>query len=278
MIGAHARAALVLGDERYAKRAARAATFVLTSMRTEDGRLLRSFLDGRARHNGYLEDYAFLIAGFLDLHEAMGEKRWLEEALALDGVLEKLYEDREGGGYFLTSDDHESLLAREKPAYDGAEPSGNSVQVSNLLRLHELTTDDRYRQRAERSLRAFGERLEEAPAALSEMLLAADFHLDTPKEIVIVTPSSREEAEPLLEKLRTTFVPNRILAVAVEGEDLASQSKLIPLLEGKVSRGGKATAYVCERQLCELPTSDPEVFERQIRKVAPLATRDVLER
>jgi hypothetical protein len=278
IIAAHAQAALVLGDERYAERAARAATFVLTRMR-QDGRLLRSYKGAQARHTGYLDDYAFLIAGLLDLYEATGEPRWLKEALALDGVLEGSYEDKGHGGYFMTSHDHEALLAREKPAYDGAEPSGNSVQALNLMRLHELTTQDRYRQRAERTLQAFGGRLSQSPAALSEMLLAADFHLDTPKELVIVTPHSRTDAEALLARLRSTFVPNRVLTVVAEGSDLAAQSQLVPLLQGKVTRNGQATAYVCEQRVCKLPTSDPEVFARQIQKVEPLkGSRDPLAR
>jgi uncharacterized protein len=269
MIGAHAQAALTLGDPRYAERAARAARFVLTRMRQE-GRLLRSYENGQARHAGYLDDYAFLISGLLDLYEATGQPDWLREAMGLDATLEKAYEDKEHGGYFMTSDDHEALLAREKPAYDGAEPSGNSVQALNLLRLHELTTDDRYRRRAERALATFGGRMAEAPAALSEMLLASDFQLDVPKEVVIVARSSRDDAAPLLAKLRSAFVPNRVLVVATEGEDLKAQSRLVPLLEGKLSRKGAATAYVCERRVCQLPTSDPEVFARQIRKAEPL--------
>jgi hypothetical protein len=270
MISAHAQAALVLGEERYAQRAARAADFVLTRMR-KDGRLLRSFKSGQARHNGYLDDYAFVIAGLLDLYEATGQVRWLEDALALDAVLERHYEDKEHGGYFMTSNDHESLLAREKPNHDGAEPSGNSVQARNLLRLHELTTDDRYRQRVERTLQAFGGMLTESPAALAEMLLAADFRLDVPKEVVIVARASRKQAEPLLARLRSTFLPNRVLAVAVEGADLAAQARLVPLVQGKLARKGEATAYVCEKRICALPTSDPEVFASQIRKVRPLS-------
>jgi uncharacterized protein YyaL (SSP411 family) len=269
MIGAYSQAALVLGDEQHARRAERAADFVLTKMR-RDGRLLRSSKDGQARHNAYLDDYAFMVAGLLDLYEATGEPRWLREALALDATLEAHYEDKQHGGFFMTSGDHESLLAREKPAYDGAEPSGNSVQALNLLRLHELTTDDRYRQRAERTLAAFGDRMTRAPAALSEMLLAADFRLDTPKEVVIVARTARKDAEPLLAKLRSTFLPNRVLAVAAEGEDLAAQSQLVPLLRDKVSRKGQATAYVCERGVCRLPTTDPDVFAQQLRKVEPL--------
>ena len=267
MISAFARAGLVLGDESYAARARGAADFVLTSMR-RDGRLARSSTNAQAGPDGYLDDYAFLIAGLLDLNETTGEPRWLEEAVALDATLEKWFEDEEHGGYFMTSADHEALLAREKPAYDGAEPSGNSVEALNLLRLHELTSDDRYRRRADRALQAFGARLAQAPAALSEMLLALDFRVDVPKEIVIVCPASRREAEPLLAKLRSTFLPNRVLAVAVLGEDLAGQSKRVPLLEDKVARQGEATAYVCEKRLCKLPTSDPEVFARLLRASA----------
>jgi uncharacterized protein YyaL (SSP411 family) len=267
MIGAFARAALSLDEPRYAARAARAAGFVLERMR-EGGRLLRSYSRGRARHTAYLEDYAFLIAGLLDLHEATSEPRWLEEAIALDRVLERRYEDAEGGGYFMTADDHERLLVRSKPIHDGAEPSGNAVQALNLLRLHELLSDDRYRRRAERTLAAA--RLAGASAASSEWLLAIDFHLDTPKQIVIVTPSGRADAAPLLAKLRSVFVPNRVLVVASAGADLAAQARLVPLLEGKTARSGRATAYVCERRVCELPTTDPEVFRRQIAKTAAL--------
>jgi uncharacterized protein YyaL (SSP411 family) len=266
MISAYARAALVLGEPSYAERAQRAASFVLERLR-RDGRLLRSYKQGTAHLDGYLDDYAFLIAGLLDLYEATGTPRWLEQAIALDQTLQQFYEDKEHGGFFMTSADHEELLAREKPSYDGAEPSGNSVELLNLLRLQELTTEDRYRQRAERGFKAFGGILTGQPAALSEMLLAVDFFLDTPREIVIVTPNSRAEAEPFLAKLRLRFLPNRVLVIAAQGKDLSAQARLVPLLESKVARDGKAVAYVCEKGICELPTADSEVFARQISKV-----------
>jgi uncharacterized protein YyaL (SSP411 family) len=269
MIGALARAASTLGEPRYAARAARAAEFVLTRMRVGE-RLRRSYSEGRARYAAYLEDYAFLISGLIELYEATGTPRWLEEAIALDVVLERHYEDPAGGGYYSTSHDHERLLARAKPLHDGAEPSGNAVQALNLLRLHELSGDDRYRQRAERTLLALSGSLAQAPEAFSELLLAVDFHLDTPKQVVIVTRSARSQAEPMLARLHAAFVPNRVLVVAAEGADLVTQSRLVPLLEGKVARGGKATAYVCERRVCELPTSDPAQFAVQLAKVEPL--------
>ena len=269
MISAFARAALVFHELAYATHATRAADYVLTHLR-RDGRLLRSALNGQAQQAGYLEDYAFLTAGLLDLYEATSELRWLEEARALDGILEQYYEDTTGGGFFRTAEDHESPITRDKPFSDGAEPSGNSVHLLNLLRLYEFTTDDRYRQRAEKAFKAFSDVLTQSPTAVSEMLLAVDFHLDTPKEIVIVVPHSREEAEPFLEELRVTFLPNRVLAVVAEGNDLKSHTALIPLLEGKVARGGQPTAYVCENRICDLPTTDPAVFATQIRRVHEL--------
>ncbi|MEX1245022.1 MAG: thioredoxin domain-containing protein [Thermoanaerobaculia bacterium] len=268
MISAYARAALVLGNESYGQAAARAATFLLEKLR-KGQRLFRSFKDGRARHDAYLDDYAFLIAGLLDLFEATGDQRWLREAVALDRVVEAHYEDH-AGGFFRTSDDHEQLLARERPGYDGAEPAGSSVEILNLLRLSELTTQARYRERADRALMAVGGILERAPGGAGELLLALDFQLDSPKEIVIVTRRSRAEAEPLLARLRSAYVPNRVLLIAVEGEPLTALSRLSPLVEGKAAGKGPAMAYVCRRGVCDLPTADPSNFEKQIRKVDPL--------
>ena len=194
----------------------------------------------------------------------------MEEAQALDGILEQHYEDTTAGGFFRTAEDHESLITREKPSSDNAEPTGNSVQLLNLQRLHEFTTDDRYRQRAERAFEAFSDVLAQSPMMVSEMLLAVDFYLDTPKEIVLVVPHAREEAQPLLDELRATFLPSRILVVVAEGDELDTHAVLIPLLEGKVARDSKPTAYVCENRICDLPTTDPAVFATQIRTVHQL--------
>ena len=265
MISAFARTGFVLGNAAYVERGRRAADFVLDHMWRND-RLLRSG-GGKTGHAAYLDDYAFLIAGLLDLYEASGERRYCEAALRLDAVLEEHYEDRDGGGFYLTSDDHEPLLAREKPGYDGAEPSGNSVQAMNLMRLYEFTSSDDFRVRADRLFAAFGTVLDRSPAALSEMLLALDFRFDTPKEIVIVTPGPRAEAVPFLDALRRTYLPNHVLVVASEGKSRGALAKLMPLLEGKTPQDGKTTAYVCEQWRCELPTDDPAIFTQQIRRV-----------
>jgi uncharacterized protein YyaL (SSP411 family) len=268
MISAYARASLALGEPRYSEIAERAARFLLERIR-KGGRLYRSFKDGSAQHDAYLDDYAFLSAGLLDLFESSGSVRWLREAVSLDRVVAAHYEDSANGGFFLTADDHENLLARERPSYDGAEPAGSSVEILNLLRLSELTSDDAYRKRAERALNTLGQVFQNSPQEASEALLALDFLHDSAKEIVIVTARSRSEAEPLLARLRTTYVPNRVLVVTMEGPAQKDLAGLVPLVQGKVAGKGEAMAYVCRRGVCDLPTTDPAIFERQIRQTDP---------
>jgi len=259
MISAYARAALAWSDEGYAASATRAAEIVLARMRV-DGRLQRAYKDREARHEAMIEDYAFLVAGLIDLFEATGQRRWLDEAIALDEVVKRHYEDPVGG-WFRTPDDGEELLAREKPDYDGAEPTGASVHVLNLYRLSELTGEDDYRVRADKALRAYGQRVSQG--AMSEMLLAVDWRLDKPKEVVLVTPSSRVEAEPFLRVLGTHGPRNYVLVVTPE-DGVSALAGTVPLVDGKVAREGAATAYVCEKGVCQFPTTDPQEFRAQL--------------
>jgi uncharacterized protein YyaL (SSP411 family) len=269
MISAFARAAAVLRNPDYARTAARAADFILSTMRTGE-RLSRSAFRGEVSGVGFLDDYAFFIAGLLDLYEATGTRIWLEEAVALQRVLDEQFADTGNGGYFMNADDGEALLAREKPDYDGAEPSGNSVAILNLLRLHELTVDDRYRQHAEAGLRGLGQRLAQSPVAAPKLLSALDFHLDRAKAIVIVSPPDDAGRESLLSTLGRTFVPNHVLSVVSVGDDQRRMSTLVPLVKDKVLQQDRATAYVCENRVCALPTSDPEIFARQLTARSPL--------
>jgi uncharacterized protein YyaL (SSP411 family) len=270
-ISAHARAGLVLGDPRYVERARRAARFLLENS-FRDGRLYRTWKDGEARHPGLLDDHAFLVAGLLDLYEATADLSWLEEAVALDAVVERRFEDRERGGFFLAGDGNEELLVREKPMYDGAEPSGTSVAVLNLLRLHEFTTKPQYRERAERALRYAAPALAGNPLSLSEMLLALDFFLDDPKQVVIVLPEDAEKdaAEPLLSAIHGAFVPNRVLSVVREGAQQERAARVIPAASGKTAAGGRAAAYVCVGRACLAPTSDPGELKAQVVTARPL--------
>jgi len=264
-ISAFARASQVLGEPRYALRARRAAQFLVHDM-NPGGRLLRSWKGGVAGKHGTLDDYAFVAQGLLDLYEATHELHWLSDAASLQALLEKHFADP-GGGFFLTADDDEALLAREKPAYDGAEPSGNSIAAMNLLRLAEFGSDDGLRRIAERVIGVFVPHLQNGEA-MPAMLSALDFALDKPLEVVVVTPAAGAAAT-LEEAQRRVFVPSRIYVLATEGEDLAAQSCLVPLLEGKHARGGKATAFVCRGKTCDLPTSDPKVFAAQLERIEP---------
>ena len=260
----------VLGEPRWVAAAARAAGFVLGGM-VKDGRLQRSWLAGEAGVPAFLEDHAFLAQGLLDLHEATFDPRWLEAAIDLSLKLEALFGDPEGGGWFTTAEDHERLLAREKPTHDGAEPSGASVALLNALRLSAFTADDRWRETAQRALRHYARTLEEQPLALTEMLLALDFATDAPREVVLVWPAGEAAPEPFLSVLRRTFLPNRALAGAPEGAGLARLAGLAAVAEGKVAAGGKATAYVCERGLCRLPAISAEKLAAQVAPARPYA-------
>jgi uncharacterized protein YyaL (SSP411 family) len=263
MISGLAVGGRVLAEPRYVEAAARAAAFALERMRP-DGRLARSFKDGRARVTGFLDDYAFLAAGLLDLYEASFERRWLEAALALADETERRFADP-AGGWFMSATDGERLIAREKPAYDGAEPSGTSVAILNALRLATFTSDDRWRAVAERAFASVAGPLGSNPLALTEALVALDFAADEPREIAIVTASGAPPAaaEPLLAVLRRTFVPNRALAAAAE-PDLPALARLAPFVADKVALDGRPTAYVCVRGRCELPVTDPEALAAQL--------------
>jgi uncharacterized protein YyaL (SSP411 family) len=277
MISAFARAGFVLDDPGYVARARRAADFVLAHMRTEDGRLYRSFRDEPGAQTGYLEDHAYFIQALLDLYEASWEPRWLEAALALQAKLDEGFFDDEEGGYFITSDAHETLLLRRKPAYDGAEPSGNSVAALNLLRLAEMTARDDFYTRAERTLRAFATSLTSGATPAPKMLSALDFYLDQPLQVLVIgAGDDRNASEPLLDAAREAWFPNRFLGVMRSEEEAAEQARLIPLLEGKRPMNGRSTAYVCKRGHCERPTSDAATFARQLVTVDPLSAQGEL--
>jgi uncharacterized protein YyaL (SSP411 family) len=272
MISAFAQAGRVLGkdDERgldYVQIAGRAATFILDEMR-QDKRLLRSYQGGKAHLKAYVDDYAFFIAGLLDLHGVSGELRWLDEAIALQAQLDAHYA-AEGGGYYMTADDHEVLLTRERPSSDGAIPSGNSYAILNLLRLYQTTSDQSYRDRADAGLRAFGQSLQRNPTGLAEMLLAVDHRSDEVKQIVLVAPAGGDTA-PFKEIMARTYLPNHIFVEAEVGARLDEIAKRVPLVSSKIAIADRVTAYVCEDTHCELPTGDPDTFQKQIAKVHPL--------
>ena len=264
MISAYAKAGLVLNSKEYIEKAEAAANFIVDHL-YKDGRLSRRYMNGESGINAYLEDYSFSIAAFLDLYESTHNIKWMSLAIQLDQTLEKQFEDKKYGGFYMTSHDHEELLAREKPAYDGAEPSGNSVALLNLLRLHAFTGQESYLERAEKALDVFSSALESNSVALSEMLLAVDYYQDKIKQIVIVTAKGKpESAQPFIQALRQTFLPNHVLSIVEEGAELSEHAEKIPLLKGKHAINGQATAYVCVQNTCQQPTTEADLFTAQI--------------
>lgn len=221
-----------------------------------------------------LDDYAALIAGLLDLFEATGQARWLSAALALQRVQDRDFLDRKAGGYFATAVGATPLLARAKPNYDGARPSGNSISALNLVRLGALTGDRRWTNQARRTVWAFAQRLNGAPAAMSEALLAVEALAWPMREVVLVLPKGGGGGSAAMQRvLRELWQPHRVELVLREGDPAAAPggalSKLSAIVRGKVVRRGKATAYVCVEGACKLPTTDPAVLRRQLTERAP---------
>jgi uncharacterized protein YyaL (SSP411 family) len=268
MISAFAQAGWMLDEPRYTRVAVRAAGFVLEAMRAEDGALVRTYREGKKGSTSFLDDYAFMVGACLDLYEATSDVTWLERAIELQSDQDARYLDTRSGGYYLTPSGAETLLVREKPAFDRAVPSGNSVAARNLLRLHDFTTDPKWRNAAERVFATLSFRVTRAPNGFPLLLVALDHYYDTPLEVAVVAPLNREDAAALAARLRQTFVPNKAFAVLTDA-DAAGQQAQVPWLEGKRAMGAKSTAYVCERGRCDLPTPNPAVFQKQIDRRKP---------
>ena len=268
-ISAFAKGYQILSVPAYLNAAERAAGFILRDL-NDHGRLRRSVTDTSRADQVYLDDYAFFIAGLLDLYETNFDYRWLERAIALQGAQDDLFLDEENGGYFLTAVNAERLLVPIKSAYDGALPSGNSVSVQNLLRIAEWTGQNTYRRRALNTLTAFGSELHRNPMNMPRMLSALDFYLDSPKQIAIIKGPVGGTIEDFLSKVKTQFLPNRVIALTAKEGELNRHLRIVPWLKDKVAIDGKTTAYVCENYSCRLPTTEPSVFANQIAVTKPL--------
>jgi len=238
-ISAFARASFILNQPRYAEAARRAAHFLLTR-RAPNGDLIRCF-----EIAGMLDDYAFLTQGLLDLYEATFEYRWLADAIALTERQQSLFEDPESGGFFASAQPDAARLMRLKEDYDGAEPSGNSIALMNLLRLHRITGREDFQASAQRLIAAFSGRLASMPYGLPQMLCAIEFALAPSREIVVAgeLPAGMHRA------LAQTFDPNRILLHA--SPELAAFHPAMSAMAGPA-------VYVCENFACQAPARTEE--------------------
>ena len=260
MMAAFAEAAAVLDRSDYARVAERNAAFVLDNLR-ENGRLLRTYKDGRARLKGYLEDYAFLIGGLLALHEATLQVRWLSEAIEVGHAMVELFWDEPSGWFFDTGADHEELVVRPRDVQDNAIPSGSSAAVDVLLRLAVIAGDGELERRAATALRASRDLMARFPAGAGHWLCALDFYLSTVKEIAIVGGPDDPDTHALAREVFRHYLPNRVLVGGIAGDDPLVG---LPLLDGRSELRGRPTAYVCRNYVCELPVEEPEALARQL--------------
>jgi uncharacterized protein YyaL (SSP411 family) len=255
MISAFAKGAAVLGDGRYLEAARRAADFVLAHLYdSERGTLLRRYRDGEAAIPGFLDDYAFLIQGLLDLYEAEFDVRRIETAVKLSETMLARFEDAQGGGFFATAADERDLVLRLKDDYDGAEPSGNSIAILDLLRLSRIAGRDAWRVSAERALAAFSMRVLAVPEAMPQMLVALEYSQTKPAQVVLV--GSREACAPFLREIGRRFLPNSAVLLVDGPETRSALARYAPEIASMETAG----AYVCENFACQLPITDPREF------------------
>jgi uncharacterized protein len=256
-----AHAAQALDNLGYAVDAARAADFILSHMRTPDGRLLRTTSAGsQPKLNAYLEDYSFLIDGLVSLYEATFELRWIKAALELTDVMLDQFWDPAEGGFFFTGRDHEALVTRTKDPQDNAVPSGNSMAVTALLRLHKLTGRGDLLEKAETTMRLFRGLLAQHPMAAGQWLTALDFDLGPVREFAVVGDPATVETRRALRAIRGGFRPNRVVALRPPGMQGDAAEKVLPLLAGKTPAGA-VTTYVCENFTCQAPLVGAEAVE-----------------
>jgi uncharacterized protein YyaL (SSP411 family) len=254
-ICALAEAGAALRRPDYLDVALRAMDFVLTRMRV-GGRLVRSFQDGPSDTHGFLEDYAACTEACLALYEAALDVRYLDEATRLADEMIRSFWDGETGGFFDTSAEATSLVVRPRSLFDNPIPSGNSSACMALLRLHAVTGDDVYLDRAETIFRAGGELLARAPLGVPYLLCALDFHLAGAIQVAIVGDPAGADTRSLIEVVHGRYLPNAVLAVGT-GDSPA-------LLAGRDPIGGRATAFVCEHFACNLPVTEPEELAAQL--------------
>jgi uncharacterized protein YyaL (SSP411 family) len=268
MISAFARASQVLDEPVYLRAATAAATFLRDWLYDSKSHTLkRSYRHGVGEANGFLTDYAFLIQGLIDLYEASFETRWLAWAMELQKRQDALFEDPAQGAYFDTTGGDSTILLRMKEDYDGSEPAANSVTALNLQRLAQLFDSKEWHGKAQQTLRAFAGLLKSTPSAMPQMLVALDFYLDKPKQIVIAGNPQHDDVKAMLREVHKQYIPNKVILLADGGEGQRFLSQYTSFLRSVEMHGGKATSFICENYVCRLPTTDPQEMARLLQGI-----------
>jgi uncharacterized protein YyaL (SSP411 family) len=256
-VAALAEAGALLDEPAWIEAAAEAMHFVLENL-VVDGRLMRSYREGRAQHLGFCEDYAFVLEGCLALMQATGSLEWLDKARSIADSALTLFHDSTAGGFFTSGDDAERLITRSKDVVDNAVPSANSVMALQLQRLTLLTGDDTYEERAREVMKWLRDAAQSSPLAFAHLLEAAEHYTDNPREVVIVGHPNDADTSALVDVARSRWTPNQLLVIA--DEDAVD----LPLFRERTKIDGRATAYVCHRGVCHTPVTSTEQLAAQL--------------
>jgi uncharacterized protein YyaL (SSP411 family) len=256
MIDAMARAGAALNEPEYVITADEVASFILSRMRRDDGRLLHSWRNGHAKLDAYLDDYAALANSLVSLYESNFKERWIDEAVQLMDIVLDKFADPAGGGFFYTASDHEQLIARTKELTDSSIPSGNSLAANALLRLGRLLGRSDYLDAAEQILAAAVPIMQRAPMAAGQMLLTLDLYMGPAHELVLVGDMARDDTKQAIAAVHRRHLPRSVFAArdTHSADPTGSQSgHLNDIFEGKDSSNGQPVLYVCENFACGAP-------------------------
>ncbi|PYL71156.1 MAG: thioredoxin domain-containing protein [Verrucomicrobia bacterium] len=267
MISAYARAAQVLNDSRYLEIATRAANFLRANLSDPSRKILyRNYREGRSDVEAFADDYAFVIQGLLDLYEASFDVEWVRFANELQETQDRLFFDEKNGGFFSTSGKDESVFLRMKDDNDGAEPAASSVAALNLLRLSQIRNEQSMSDRAKKTIGAFATTLSHFPSAMPQLLVALDYSLSKPRQIVIAGKKDAPETKALVNEVHRHFLPMTILLLADGGEGQKDLGEKNEAVRSMSPVEGKSAAYVCENFTCKAPVTDPKQLRELLSK------------
>ncbi len=259
MIMALAKGAKALGRSDYMEAAKRSFQFIWTRLRREDGRLLARYRDGEAAILGFIDDYAFLLWGCMELYEATFDPDYLEKAVHISDAMIELFWDADQGGFFFYGNDSEQLFTRNKEIYDGAIPSGNSVALYNLIRLSRMTANERYADICTQTIQAFAGALDRYPAGHSILLSSLLLESKPSREIVIAGMKEADQSQAMVKEIYQRFLPNTLILFNTPEYEQALE-KLIPLVQGKRAKNNTTMAYICEDFSCQAPIMHFDAF------------------
>ena len=269
MISAYARAAQVLDEPHYLEIGARAANFIRKQLWDASRRILyRNYREGRSDIEGFADDYAFVIQGLLDLYEASFDIEWLKLAVELQETQDRLFFDEKQGGYFSTNGKDKSVVLRMKDDNDSAEPAASSVAALNLLRLSQFRDDPAAAgaERARETIDAFAATLSHFPSAMPQMLVAIDYSLSKPRQIVIAGKKDSPETKAILKEVHRYFLPDTILLLADGAEGQKYLGEKNEAIRAMSMVDGKPAAYVCENFTCKAPVTDPKALSELLTR------------